>query len=320
MATPLRRYRWGSAAQCMIAIVAVATSLLAGCATVRKGKVADNADAICLFPPSGFSSAGASPPVSLRGRLPATIETNYGIFRRRISSSERAFVERPQFGRELGDLFQLSSYYAMSGRFLHVPRGRHAFVIVVALARHESLPPASCLRSPHYGELEAQQRRRGWEPLYCILEIRGDRIVPVAPCTPFAANEEGGNIFNSYSVHGESLLELTPDDVALVSITTPQGVVRAEVINNVYMFRPPTPTRAVRSRLRELGRQIAHADLPKPLRERSINKYNMVLSDGVRPTRIEWRDAVDRLVRTIGTSDVRQGLHAVGELRSPIEG
>jgi hypothetical protein len=195
----------------------------------------------------------------------------------------------------------------------------HRYLVVPALARQESLPPANCLSSQQRRELQEQQARRATEPVYCIVEVRGRRIRSASSCTPFAANEEGGEVFSGASTTGRPIVELAPDPVALVRIVAPASAITARTTENMFRFNLPAPPRGVQRQLQALQRQMATPNLPKAQRERAIREYNNLLTEAG-PKQIEWLNAAGQRIRAIPASDVARGPHSVGDLRAPIEG
>lgn len=279
------------------------------------------AGALCLGPAlsSGGESSGVAPQ-AIVGRLPAAIAAKYAIFRRATRHGDRPPGTAGTFARELGTTYQLASYYAASVRSVLMPGvSSRRYLIVPAFARREPLPPANCMSSQQRRELQEQQARRATEPVYCIVEVRGRRIRPASSCTPFAANEEGGEVFSGASTTGRPIIELAPDPVALVRIVAPAGTITARTSENVFRFKPPAPPRTDQAQLQALQRQIAIPNLPKAQRERAINEYNNLLAE-VQPKQIEWLNAAERHIRAIPASDVARGPHSVGDLRAPIKG
>lgn len=275
---------------------------------------------LCLGPTlSSTAGDGARIPRSITAPLPAAITAKYALFRRAARSGDRPPGAAGAFARELGAIYRLASYYSAGVRSASLAGASRRYLVVPALARQESLPPANCLSSQQRRELQEQQARRATEPVYCIVEVRGRRIRPASSCTPFAANEEGGEVFSGTSTTGRLIVELAPDPVALVRIVAPAWAITARTTENVFRFNLSAPPRGVQRQLQALKRQIAMPNLPQAQRERAIGEFNSLLTEAG-PKQIEWLNAAGQRIRAIPVSDVARGPHSVGGLRAPIEG
>jgi hypothetical protein len=255
----------------------------------------------------------------ISGDLPAAITAKYALFRRAAQSKDRPPGTPGAFARELGATYQLASYYGAGVRSASLAGAYRRYLVVAALARQEGLPQANCISGRRHREFQGQQARRATEPVYCIVEVRRQRIRPVSSCTPFAANEEGGEMFSGLSATGRPIVELAPDPVALVRIMTPTGTIAERITENAFRFNSPTPPRETQRQLQTLQRQIVTLNLPKAQRERAVSEYNKRLAEAG-PQQIEWLNAIGQPIRTIPASDVARGPHSVGDLGAPIGG
>ena len=314
-----RRVRPGPTV-CLTGLAACVAFLLvlAGCSSASKSSVAA-AGGLCLGPVVGSSGEGSTgPPRPLAGQLPARLAAKYALFRRAAILRDRPPGTATAFARELGASYQLASYYPAAVRAAAVVGSGRRYLIVPAFARQEPLPPANCVSSVQYRELQEQQARRATETVYCVVEVRGQRVSPASACTPFAANDEGGEVFSGAGIRGRPIIELAPDSVASVRIVAPGGEVTARTDENVFTFTSPPPAPSVQNRVHELERQIATSK-SKAQRESAMSEYNNLLTEA-RPKHIEWLNKNGSLIRAIPASNVSRGPHSVGDLRAPIEG
>jgi hypothetical protein len=316
-----RAHQAGLRSACVWGLVAGAgfAVALTGCSSASKKGVLE-AGGVCFgraFSTSGEGSVGI--PQTISAPLPAAITARYAVFRRASRPEDRPPGTPGIFARELGEIYQLASYYSSGVRSVSVGRASRRYLVVPAFARQAGLPPANCISSQRLRKLQEQQARRATEPVYCIVEVRARRIRPVSSCTPFVAIEEGGEVFGEVSTRGRQIIELVPDSVALVRIVRSAGVMAVRTSENTFRFTPPPLPRGTRRQLQKLGRQIATPNLPNAQRERATNEYNRRLAESA-PKQIEWFNAAGQRIRVISASDVASGPHSVGDLRAPIQG
>ncbi|HTA14074.1 MAG TPA: hypothetical protein VK781_04370, partial [Solirubrobacteraceae bacterium] len=119
----------------------------------------------------------------------------------------------------------------------------------------------------------------------------------------------------------EPVVELVPDGVASVRIAyseTPE--ITVPVSENAFTFTPPLPTPRVAAELKRLEPRIVATRLTAAQRRRVTLQWNKTV-DETEPTRIEWLDNADELIRTISPPTIASSsLTSVGNLDAPVEG
>lgn len=269
-------------------------------------------------------------PKALSTPLDAAILSSFTIFRRPPLPSDEPpglNLAAGGLGRELYKAYKLSSYYPAYVRQLtRLPDGRRYFVIP-AYGRSEAVLPAHCLAGGvrERRAMVEEQHRRLVEPVDCIIEVGGSENAPPQGCEPFAAVGEAGRVFQP-DLYREPIVELVPDGVASVRIDyreTP--AIGVAVSENAFLFTPPPPTPRVEAELKRLEPAIVTthpitAQRPTAQRRRITLQWDKTVNE-TEPTRIEWLDSADRLVRALSPPTAESNsATSVGYLDAPIEG
>lgn len=308
-------------------------ALLAGCSG-QSGSGGDaQASARCIPAFPRLFGPQPAPPKALAGPLNAAILSRFAIFRRSAPSGGR-------LSRELSQDYTLASYYPASVRRLTAGSAGQRYYVVPAYGRREPVVSAGCASAQERRELVEQQQHRLTEPVYCIVGIGRDGTLPLG-CEPFAAVDEGVEIFGSGASFGQPIVVLVPDGVASVRISyRARAPIVVPVADNVLVFAPPPPSARVMADQRRLAAlktvggycsrgssytglrcNFTHLTKAQQLqRKRAVAEYDRAVTASD-PTRIEWLDRAGGLVRTLDPPTAQRiAATTVGDLRAEIGG
>jgi hypothetical protein len=308
-----------------LAVLITAFGLIAvtGCSSPSSSRENLRSSLSCVPPAFRIFGARTTPPKELPTAVPAAISSNFAIFRRPTVKSDEPFVANAdrKLARELYRDYELVSFYPAYVRQLRTPFAGHRYFVIPAYGRPEAVPPAHCMTAAERRELLAQQHRRSIEPVYCIIEIGGDKNASPHGCEPFAAIDEGGGLFQPGSPNGKPILELVPDGAATVRIVYRVHhpiVVRAR--ENTLLFTPPPLAYRVNTDLKKLEHKLVDAHVSQAQRRHTTLLWDKTLAEGA-ATKIEWLDKAGRTVRTIGAPlSLNKSPTSVGNLLAPIGG
>ena len=294
-----------------------------GCSSPSSSRENLRSSLSCVAPEFRIFGARTTPPKELSTAVPAVISSNFAIFRRPTLRSDKPFAGSTdhELARELYKDYELASFYPAYVRQLRTPLAGRRYFVIPAYGRPEAVPPAHCMTAAERRELLAQQHRRSIEPVYCIIEIGGDKNASPPGCEPFAAIDEGGGLFQPGSPSGKPILELVPDGVATVRIvysTRDRIVVRARA--NVLWFTPPPLASRVQADLKQLERKLVDMHVSQTQRRRTTQLWNMAVAESA-ATKVEWLDNAGRTIRTISTPvSSSKSRTSVGNLLAPVGG
>jgi hypothetical protein len=261
-------------------------------------------------------------PQALSTPLPMSILTRFAIFRRLASPSEKALSNETRLAQVLGKAFELSNYYPDYMREIATNGDGSRYFVIPAFGRAEPLPPAHCRPAMVRHVLVEQRRRRLIEPVFCVIEVRGEHNWSADECEPFAAIEEFRTVFSPVALgRRETIVGLVPDDVVSIRLSYRYNEpVTVNVSGNSFAFVPPMPDMEISLRLKSLASELDRPGLSPALRRELTQRSNKLIDES-EPTRAEWLDSAGAVVRTINRPVADQNsATSVGNLRAPIGG
>lgn len=264
-----------------------------------------------------------APPKELTTPLNASIVSKFAIFRRTLSARDQPSPESSVEGaiaREIAQNYKLSSYYPAYVRRVIGVSGSQLYFIIPGFARSEPLPPLHCLTTRARRELAGQQKRRSFDPVYCIIATLRGKSEPVSGCESFAATVEGGSLFDSAAFTGKRIVEMAPNGVVSVRISYRTGTpIVEDVHENVFVLYSPPLSYALQSELNRLRQELEEPSVSRIEQKTIVMRYDAILAQA-EPTSVDWLNAAGQDLRTIIAPHGGNTKTSVGNLRAPIEG
>jgi hypothetical protein len=277
--------------------------------------------------PPALTLFGSRPPLpkELSTPLEATILSSFAIFRRPARPSDEPPGLNLAAGglrRELYKDYELSSYYPAYVRQPTGLTGSRRYFVVPAFARSEAVAPAHCFPAVERRELVEQDHRRSVEPVYCIIEVGGNKNAPVPGCESFAQTNASFRAFHVSDFLGqEPTVELVPDGVASVRTTYRDRVpIVVRVKEDAFLLTPPpAPHDRLDAYLRGLMSKVVGEHVTKTQQLTATKKWNKAFG-GTYPIKIEWLDNAGGLVRALNPPTAESNsATSVGNLDAPLE-
>ncbi len=159
------------------------------------------------------------------------------------------------------------------------------------------------------------------ETIYCLVEVRSGPS-PAIGCEPFAAIDESIRVFDASDFIRKPIVELAPDGVSSVRIAyRGRAPIVVPIRENAFWFTPPAPLpSSVDSELKRLLHKLLAGHLTNTQQRTLTTRWNMLLRK-TDPTKIEWLNSADGLIRTIkAPTPASYDATSVGDVRAPIEG
>ncbi|HTZ65671.1 MAG TPA: hypothetical protein VMB51_16345 [Solirubrobacteraceae bacterium] len=269
-------------------------------------------------------------PTELSTPLEASIVSSFAIFRRPALPSDApppSGLAGGELRRQLHQSYELAGYYPAYVRELVALPGGGRYFVVPAFALREAQPPAHCLSTSERRELTERQHRRSIEPVFCIIETGARDATSDQGCEPFAQVDEAVRAFGASDFFvgqgtAEPVIELVPDGVSSVRVA--YRSVRPAIFpvsgNAFLLTPPPTPNSHLDTELRRLEPRLLDTHHTKAEQRKAILRWNKAYA-GTYPTRIEWLNSSDEVVRVLERPRPEGNLAtSVGQLDAPIGG
>jgi hypothetical protein len=251
--------------------------------------------------------------------LKASVLRRFGIFRESTPNNQALFAAKMNLKRELGDNYELLSYYPKYLRLLPNTEGNVQFIVVPGFGRAENGMQYDCSQRVSRHEVRRERRRRPPSLVYCVLEIGGHKVAMPLGCEQFAAIDESRQIFRETGIPGRvPTVGLVPDGIASLRIKyLRRAPVVISVDNNAFVFSAPPPSVSEEEKLARLQKELGHGRLSLERENRLAQQWDRVIAEGG-PAGVEWLDGSGHVVRYIGRPAGGRLRSSVG--RTPIGG